>query len=164
MPLVTLSLGSNINPSFHIREAVKALRAQFDEVRLSPVYESEAVGFSGDNFLNLVVAMRTAESPGRLAAALKALEDRLGRDRSMPRFSGRTIDIDILTYGDLHGIHEGMELPRPETIRHAFILLPMADLLPDGVHPGLGRTWSELRDEFDAGTQRLWPIDFDWQQ
>ena len=70
MPVLSLSLGSNIDAASNIRKAVAALRAEFDNLRCSTVYESEALGFSGDNFLNLVVV---AETDKRLAAVLGAI-------------------------------------------------------------------------------------------
>jgi 2-amino-4-hydroxy-6-hydroxymethyldihydropteridine diphosphokinase len=164
MPLVALSLGSNINPSFNIRQAVVTLRANYPDLKLSPVYESEAVGFTGDNFLNLVATFATDESLDRLTERCRAVEDQQGRDRSAPKFSGRTLDIDILIYGELQGHHAGILLPRPEITSNAFVLRPLADLLPNGMHPALGRTFAQLWAEFDDNDQHLWPVDFDWEQ
>ena len=103
MPLLTLSLGSNIDAESNIRQAVSALRAQYPGLRCSSVYESEAVGFEGDNFLNLVAIVETDESLQDIQAWIKALEDAQGRDRSQAKFSSRSIDIDILTFGELCG-------------------------------------------------------------
>ncbi len=166
MALVTLSLGSNINPAFNIRQAVTALESRYGPLRVSPVYESEAVGFDGNNFLNLVIAMDIDDSLEDLAGTLKSIEDRQGRDRSTGRFSGRTLDIDILTFDDLTGAHAGMELPRPEITEHAFVLQPLADLLPRARHPLIGKTYEQLWSEFQrqgSRNQRLWQIPFQWQ-
>ncbi len=163
MPLLTLSLGSNIQPNKNILSAVDRLRNRFGDVQCSTVYESEAVGFDGDNFLNLVVAIETEEDVQTLNSYLKQLEDEFGRDRSAPKFSGRTMDIDILTCGDLCGSHGGVILPRGEILQHAFVLQPLAQLLPDAKHPELGRSYEELWQEFDHPEQKLWPIEFDWQ-
>jgi len=162
MPQVVLSLGSNIDPAFNIRTAVASLRSRYSNLQTSPVYESEAVGFEGDNFLNLVVALQTDDRLEALVAELKQLEDRHGRDRSAPRFSGRTLDIDILCYDDLQGIHAGIELPRPEISEHAFVLQPLADLLPDNRHPSCKVPYAQMWHEFDKAAQHLWRIDFDW--
>ena len=94
---------------------------------------------------------------------LKQLEDRYGRDRSAPRFSGRTLDIDILSYDDLLGLHAGIELPRPEISEHAFVLQPLADLLPDTLHPGRQISYAQMWQEFDRAAQHLWQVNFDWQ-
>lgn len=162
MPLLTLSLGSNIQPSKNVLLAVDRLRARFGEVRCSTVYESEAVGFSGDNFLNLVVATETDEDVAGVNSFLKQLEDEFGRDRSAPKFSGRTMDIDILSYGDLCGSHGGVNLPRGEILQHAFVLQPLAQLLPEARHPELDKSYSQLWQEFDHPEQKLWAIEFDW--
>lgn len=163
MPLLTLSLGSNIQPNKNIVLAVDRLRNRFGNVQCSTVYESEAVGFDGDNFLNLVVAVETEEDIKTVNSFLKRLEDDSGRDRSASKYSGRTMDIDILTCGDLCGCHGGVTLPRGEILEHAFVLQPLAQLLPDMKHPQLGRSYKELWQEFDHPEQKLWPIEFDWQ-
>ncbi len=166
MALVTLSLGSNIDPAANIREAVNVLRASHGPLRVSPVYESEAVGFEGDNFLNLVVAMEVDTCLESLATELKGLEQRQGRDRSAGGFAARTLDVDILTYDDLQGEVAGMRLPRPEITCYAFVLQPLADLLPDTRHPVLGKTYRDLWEEFrcsQGSSQRLWQILFSWQ-
>lgn len=152
-----------MQPRENILLVVKILRAHFKQIRCSSVYESEAVGFDGDNFLNLVLATETSDSIEGITAYLKELEDDTGRDRSAPRFSGRTMDIDILTYGELCGCHGGVELPRGEILEHAFVLQPLAELLPDEVHPVAGKCYAELWQNFDRPEQKLWPIDFDWQ-
>jgi 2-amino-4-hydroxy-6-hydroxymethyldihydropteridine diphosphokinase len=162
MPQVVLSLGSNIDPAVNIRKAVASLSSRFGEMQISPVYESEAMGFQGDNFLNLVVAFESDVELEALVSELKQLEDYQGRDRSAPRFSGRTLDIDILTYGRLQGIHAGIHLPRAEITEQAFVLKPLADLLPHALHPDRQVTYGELWQEFDSSGQRLWQIEFDW--
>lgn len=163
MPLLSLSIGSNVNPATNVRKAIDALRAHFGELRLSTVYESKAVGFDGDNFLNLVLATETEESLDSIKHYLKDLEDRLGRDRSKPKFSGRVIDVDILTYGDSDGSAAGLELPRGEITRNAYVLRPLADLLPETVHPPTGKTYGQLWQDYDKSRQALWSVDFDWQ-
>ena len=139
------------------------LRTKFPDLRCSRVYESEAVGFVGDNFLNLVACVETGLSLAEVSLTLKALEDELGRDRDQPRFSGRTMDIDILTFGDLQGEFDGIVLPRDEILQHAFVLQPLADLLPQQKYPVSGIPYAQLWSEFAKPDQTLWPIEFDWQ-
>lgn len=162
MPLLSLSIGSNVNPATNVRRAVAALREHFGDLALSPVYESEAVGFDGDNFLNLVLTVETGESLDSIKHYLKDLEDRLGRDRSKPKYSGRLIDVDILTYGDCDGSAAGLDLPREEITRNAYVLRPLADLLPEMLHPPTGKTYARLWQDYDKSRQSLWPVDFDW--
>ena len=101
MPTAYLSLGSNLDPVRHLREAIDALRERFGEVEVSAVYRFPAVGYAGADFLNAAAAIRTDLSPEALNAWLHALEDAHGRDRSGPRYSDRTLDIDIVLYDDL---------------------------------------------------------------
>ncbi|GAA5317598.1 MAG: 2-amino-4-hydroxy-6-hydroxymethyldihydropteridine diphosphokinase [Candidatus Pelagadaptatus aseana] len=162
MATVYLSLGSNIQRYRHLTAALDALCDQFGELTISPVYESEAVGFDGDHFLNLVVGIETALPVGELSAVLKAIEDDNGRDRSCPRFSGRTLDIDILTYDQVTGEVDGVDLPREEITENAFVLLPLADIAGDAVHPLIDRRYGDLWRDYDRN-QKLWSVDFDWR-
>lgn len=160
MPRVYLSLGSNIDRERHLRAALRALEARYGMVLVSPVYESEAVGFAGDPFYNLVVGLDTEERVGELAAVLRGIEDANGRVRGGPKFSPRTLDIDILTYGNACGEIDGVRLPREEILRNAFVLRPLADLAPNDRHPETARTFAEHWEAYDHGRQRLWRIDF----
>ncbi len=158
---VTLSLGSNIDRHHNIRAALGELRARFGRLELSPVYESEAVGFDGEPFLNLVARLETDLRVGELSEHLRAIEAEHGRVRGEAKFASRTLDIDILTYDDQVGVIDGVELPRGEILKHAFVLKPLADLLPGGVHPAEGRTYRELLAERDFSGQGLWPIELE---
>ena len=139
-----LSLGSNLEPEKHLRAALAELRAKFGAIVVSPVYRCKAVGFDGPDFLNLAVAIDTDLSPQALNDWLHALEDRHGRRRDVPRFSSRTLDIDIVLYDDLVMTGEGhLELPRPE-LKHAFVLKPLADIAPQAAHPLSRKTMAQL--------------------
>jgi len=163
MALVTLSLGSNIERDRHIRACLDALSATFGEVAISRVFESEPVGFEdGRNFYNLVVAFASDWPVEELQAWCKRLEFANGRRKDSPKFSPRTLDVDILTVGAATGVHGGVALPRDEILHHAFVLWPLADILPDARHPLDGRRYTELWQAFDADAQALWPVDFDW--
>lgn len=163
MSEVILSLGSNIDRERNIRSALNALRADFGEVAISPVYESEAVGFQGEPFLNLVALIHTDLPVGELSRRLRALEADHGRVRGGGKtFSSRTLDIDILTCDDLAGVVDGVELPRDEILKHAFVLVPLADLRPEGMHPTERKTYRELLTERGFEGQKLWRINFPW--
>lgn len=146
-----LSLGSNQQPEAHLRAAAAALRERFGVVRFSPVYRSVAVGFDGPDFLNAAAALETDLEPQALAAWLHALEDAQGRRRDVPRFSSRTLDIDLLLYDDRVLTGPGnLRLPREDLVEQAFVLRPMLDLAPTLRHPVLGKTLLQLwqaRDE-----------------
>jgi 2-amino-4-hydroxy-6-hydroxymethyldihydropteridine diphosphokinase len=144
MTWVWVSVGSNIERERHVRAALDALRARFGELRVSPVYESEAEGFSGDPFYNLVVGFDTRLSPEALHPVLRDIEDANGRQRGAEKFSPRTLDIDVLTYGDQVTDAGGKHLPRDEITRYAFVLKPLADVAAGQRHPELGRSFGEL--------------------
>lgn len=162
MAQVLLSLGSNIERYRHLCAALDALQDAYGELLISPVYESEAVGFAGDHFLNLVVELHTEQTVAELSAQLKGIEDRNGRLRSGPKFSARTLDIDILTYDALAGCVDGVDLPRDEITENAFVLKPMADIAPQQLHPVLQTSYESLWQSYDR-PQKLWPVDFRWQ-
>lgn len=139
-----LSLGSNLDAATHLRGAIAALRERFGEVVLSPVYRTRAVGFDGADFYNSAAIVDSELEPQALNDWLHALEDRHGRDRSGPRYSDRTLDIDLVLYDDR--VLEGpgnLRIPRPE-LKHAFVLRPLADIAPELVVPGDGRSLGEL--------------------
>ncbi|GHE39301.1 2-amino-4-hydroxy-6-hydroxymethyldihydropteridine diphosphokinase [Vulcaniibacterium thermophilum] len=139
-----LSLGSNLEPERHLREAIRALRARFGEVVVSPVYRTRAVGFDGPDFLNAAALIDSDLDPYALDRWLHDLEDAHGRDRSGPRFGNRTLDVDLVLYGNLTLQGPGrLQIPRPE-LQHAFVLRPLAEIAPDAVVPGVERTLAEL--------------------
>lgn len=158
---VYLSVGSNVYRAHNSRSAVHALRELFGEIEISPVYESAAVGFDGTPFYNFIVAINTHQSITEIILKLKAIEDAHGRDRRGPKFSSRSLDIDVVLYGDLVGEHEGIELPRPELFYNAFVLLPMADLLKDEPEPKTGSSYLELVSTL-AIEQEIERIDFEF--
>ncbi|MGD8175726.1 2-amino-4-hydroxy-6-hydroxymethyldihydropteridine diphosphokinase [Marinimicrobium sp. ARAG 43.8] len=163
MTEVYLSLGSNIDRYRHITAALDALSAQFGALTISSVFESEAVGFNGSHFLNLVVGVTTDLPLAQLWEGLKQIEDDNGRRRNGPKFCPRTLDIDILTYGDFVGEEAGVHLPRGELTENAFVLWPMAEIAPTLRHPELGQTYRELWAAYDKQRQNLWPVTFTWR-
>jgi len=162
MAKVLLSIGSNIDQQSYLTAGLDALSKQFGALLISSVYESVAIGFDGDNFYNLVVGIETELSVGELSGYLKALEDQNGRRRDCPRFSARTLDIDILTYDDTVGTVDGVLLPRQEVLENAFVLLPLAELVPKDVHPVAKLSYETLWQQYDR-EQTLWPVSFLWQ-
>ena len=142
---VLLSLGSNLQPERHLRAALEELRARFGTLRVSPAYRTPAVGFDGPPFLNNAALLHTGLALPELEAWLHALEDRHGRVRSGPRLADRTLDVDVVFYGDqvLRDAAGRVRIPRPE-LKHAFVLKPLADIAPDFVDPLSGRTLAAL--------------------
>jgi len=159
---VYISIGSNVNREHYVTAALDALSVWFGELTISPVYDSEAVGFDGSPFLNLVVGVDTSLPVAELSRRFKQLEADNGRRRDVPKFSARTLDLDILTHGDAVGRVDGVELPRGEILKNAFVLRPLADIAPEDVHPVCGKSYGRLWREYSTG-QKLWPVNFSWQ-
>lgn len=170
MAKVLISIGSNIEPAQNIRRAVRTLINEFELVRLSIVYESRAVGFAGDNFLNLVAYVETNLDVTQLQGLFKRIEIAQGRDLKAAKFTPRTIDLDILLYDDLVQAaspeHDQPQLPRAEITYNAFVLRPLAELVPNWKHPLLQQSYADLWRDFTASPQAeeqsLWPVVFDW--
>ena len=150
-----LNLGSNQERERNLRSAIRELKNHFTVIAISPVYESEAVGFDGESFYNLCVAIDTDMTPQQVNDTLHEIEDQHGRDREQPKFSGRTLDIDLILYGDAI-INEGkLVLPREDILKYAFVLKPLADIAADEMHPLLQKNYSELWNSFDQQSQPL---------
>ena len=155
MARVYLSLGSNLEPRRHLPAAIRELREHFGELVVSPAYRNTAVGFDGAEFVNLAVGLDTPLPPTALNDWLHALEDRHGRRRDVPRYSDRTLDIDIVFYGDLVLDGPGhLQIPRKE-LQHAFVLRPIVDIAPDFRHPVSGVSMAELWAAFPAQAEPL---------
>jgi 2-amino-4-hydroxy-6-hydroxymethyldihydropteridine diphosphokinase len=163
MARIFLGLGSNIQRERYIVAGLDALHDLLGELRLSSVYDSAAIGFDGQPFLNLVVAADTILEIGPLARLLRHIETAHGRPAQATRFSARQLDIDILTYDDRVGIIEGVELPRGEILDNAFVLRPLAELAPEVLHPVAGLSYASLWQAFDRSSQPLQRVDFQWR-
>lgn len=148
MVWVWVSIGSNIEREKHVCAALRALREQFGELTVSPVYETPAVGFEGDPFYNLVVGFDTDVAPQRLHGLLRRIEDANGRKRGAEKFSSRTLDIDALTYGNEITDAGGKHLPRDEITRYAFVLKPLADVAGEQLHPELRNSFASLWESY----------------
>jgi 2-amino-4-hydroxy-6-hydroxymethyldihydropteridine diphosphokinase len=153
-----LSLGSNIEPEANIRSAMSALKADFDDVAFSPAYRCPAVGFKGDDFINLAACINTRLKPLELRHYLAELENRHKRDRLAPRWSSRTLDIDILLYDDLYLMSPALEIPRKEILTTAHVLKPLADLAPELLHPLVQRTIALIWKDFPKNEVSLSPV------
>lgn len=155
MPRCHLSLGSNVEPERHLRAALRALRERFDALVASPVYESPVIGFDGAPFWNLAVGLESDLGVDALNAWLRALEDREGRRRDVPRYADRTLDIDVVAFGP-------QALDRPEW-QQAFLLAPLADIeprlpVPEGDET-VGDRWHRIQDSDEAASLKMLDVD-----
>ncbi len=155
---VWLSIGSNVEREKNVTGCIKALRKEFGELIVSQVYENASFGFEGSPFYNLVVGFDTDLSVEQLTQSFHKIEADHGRVRGGPKFAARSLDIDLLTYGD-QIIQEGtLVLPRPEILEYAFVLGPLAEVAGSERHPVSGETYSELWDGFDKANHILTPV------
>ncbi|MFV8461565.1 2-amino-4-hydroxy-6-hydroxymethyldihydropteridine diphosphokinase [Vibrio campbellii] len=161
MAIVYVSIGSNINREHHITESLKALNHRFAPLQISKFYDCEPVGFEGDNFLNLVVGFECDLPIAELSKTLHQIESDNGRQRESKEYASRTMDIDILLYGDQVGIIDGVELPRGEITEYAFVLRPLVDLAATANHPILNTSFQQLWNSFDQSSQKTDPIPFE---
>jgi 2-amino-4-hydroxy-6-hydroxymethyldihydropteridine diphosphokinase len=153
---VFIGMGSSINKLASINAGIAALQEEFGQLQISPLYESEAVGFAGENFYNLVVACTTELTVKALISRLKAIEIEHGREDNALKFSPRTLDLDLLLYD--HLIAEEINIPRAEITENAFVLKPLAELAPTLKHPVLDETYQQLWENYPKDKQRLWKI------
>jgi 2-amino-4-hydroxy-6-hydroxymethyldihydropteridine diphosphokinase len=148
-----------VNAEHHIRGAVRALINSFGDAEISPVYRSRSVGFEGGDFINLAARIQTAFKPGELRQYLRNLEDRYGLNRAAPKWSDRTLDIDILLFDDLVIRTDELVLPRTDILRFAHVLKPLVDIAPDLEHPIEGKTYAELWAQGDWEEAKLELLD-----
>lgn len=155
MPQVFVAAGSNVAPYEHMALATRELKRAFPDVRFSPWYRNSAAGFEGSDFINLVAAFETELAVEELRALLRAIEALCGRPRGAPRWAPRTMDLDVLLYGDLVCKRPDLVLPRPDLLARAYVLGPLADIAPDLKHPTAGVSIGELWRRFDQGSHPL---------
>ncbi len=163
MPRVFISVGSNIERAKNIASALAALKRHFGALTVSSIYESEAVGFQGDPFYNLVVACNSNLQVLDIADILLKIEEQHGRTQECKKFSSRTLDLDLILYGDLILKEGKLKLPRDDILHYAFVLEPLAEIAPDLRHPVSGWRYADLWRRFDKSALRQrritpWPI------
>ncbi|MDZ7734704.1 MAG: 2-amino-4-hydroxy-6-hydroxymethyldihydropteridine diphosphokinase [Gammaproteobacteria bacterium] len=159
MARIYIGVGSNINRDENLRSGIRRLREEFGDIDLSTVYETEAVGFEGDNFYNMVVGIDTELAPQQVYDLLHEIEAEYGRRRRQERYSSRKLDLDLLLYDDQVIKTEQFELPRYDVDEYPFVLAPLAELDGERRHPVSGRTFNELWQEYDKSDLRMRPVD-----
>ena len=162
MATVYLGLGSNESPEANLRLAISELEKRYGELAVSTTYRSAAVGFDGADFLNLAVRLECDDSPLAICGAIELIHDLAGRVRGSDKWESRTLDIDLLLYGDLVIDERPVRVPRDDILRYSFVLRPLAELAPDQVHPVTGKTMLEHWQEFDASSHPLEEVSVAW--
>lgn len=160
MTLLALSLGSNIERQKHLQFAIDGLHALLGQLSISPVYETRAVGFDGPDFYNLVVLADTQLELDPLIEQIRSIETAAGRIRGEKRFASRNLDIDILLYGDANLREQGWDIPRREIEYAAYVLRPLADVLPQGTHPLSGISFATMWRGYEDDSQRPMKVAF----
>jgi 2-amino-4-hydroxy-6-hydroxymethyldihydropteridine diphosphokinase len=156
-----LGLGSNLGDRRrNLQDALELLDTLDDGVRVirsSNIYETEPWGLADQpKFLNCVLEVTATVSPERLLALANQVEQTLGREWS-PRYGPRLIDVDVLLYGDITMDTPDLQIPHPRMEQRAFVLVPLAELADNIVHPVLGLTIGRLAKEVDGKCDvRLW--------
>ncbi len=152
---VIIALGSNLEPESNLIEGVRLLGEAVRLTAASRVYRTPPWGYAEQpEFLNAVAAADTELPPLALLDTLLEIEARLGRERTIPN-GPRTLDLDLLFYGDRVLDSERLTLPHPRLHERAFVLVPLCDVLPEIRHPRLGKTARELLQAVDRSEIRL---------
>lgn len=144
-----ISVGSNIDKEKNILSSLRALSQFFGDLIISSTYESEPVGFSGDTFYNLIVGFDSELDVKTITKQLRQIELDHGRTRDCKKFSARTLDLDLILYGDLIISDGRLQIPRDEIERYAFVLEPLAEIAGDLKHPVSKISYRELWEKFD---------------
>lgn len=153
-----VAAGSNVRPRSNLSRALDILGRGFPGLRASGAYANAAVGFTGDDFVNLVFAFPTGLPPADLIERLKSVERGCGRESGAPKWGPRTLDLDLLLYGDVVGRVAGRTLPHADLLTRAWVLGPLAELAPGLAHPVCGETFASIWRRFDQRAHPLTPV------
>jgi 2-amino-4-hydroxy-6-hydroxymethyldihydropteridine diphosphokinase len=143
---VHINIGSNEDRALRLTLALEVLEQEFSNIVVSSLYESPAEGFEGNDFYNIGVNATTDKSIHEVRATLKEIEDDLGRDRNLAKFSARIIDLDLVLYDGV--VEASLNLPRADILKYGYVLAPLAELSASGRHPIEGQTYQELWQAF----------------
>ena len=161
MAKIYLGLGSNIEPETYLKLGIRELCLRFGVLEMSNIYRSDAVGFDGADFLNLVLGFDSDLSPSEIHQAIEDIHSVAGRQRGESRYSARTLDIDLLIYGDLVIDAGPIRVPRTDILKYSFVLGPLAEIASALRHPETGRLITDHWAEFDKKSQPLTPVSVD---
>ncbi|HEQ3515587.1 2-amino-4-hydroxy-6-hydroxymethyldihydropteridine diphosphokinase [Vibrio cholerae] len=159
MSTAYIGVGSNQDRHQSIEAGLRALAELASQWRLSTIYECPSVGFASHPFFNLMVEMETELALPELMKQLKAIELRCGRLPNAQKYQDRTLDLDIVLYGDCVSENDPV-LPRPDIYRYPFVIQPLYELCPQRVIAGDGRTveqiWQQAQDLASLTPVPIW--------
>ena len=158
---VFLSLGSNIDPVENLQYACEELKKTFGNIQISSAYRNKPIGFEGNDFLNMVVKVKSRFNPNEILNYLRSLEAATGRNIGTGAFDSRTLDIDMILYNDLVHPEKPFKIPRQDIELYSFVLCPLAEIDPDGIHPVIGKTFKDLWEDFDQEEHLLDKVSLD---
>ena len=161
MSYIYISLGSNINREYNLKQGLTELAKEFGALTLSSLYESEAVGFNGSDFYNMVIGIETLNSIEEVASILRRIEYQFGREVEAKKFSPRTLDLDLLLFDDLI-LTSPAQIPRDEITTNAFVLWPLAEIAENLIHPINKLSYGQLWNNFNKASQTITKIPFSW--
>ncbi len=147
MANIHINIGSNKNRRKNLSKAIETIKVTFENTVFSRVYESKAFGFQGYDFYNIGINATTNFTISEVVSILHQIEDNIGRDRCSPKFSSRSIDLDLTLYDTV--IDKSHNLPRNDILKYNFVLMPLAELSPDLTHPQQHQTYTQLRTTMD---------------
>jgi len=159
--LAYISGGSNVEPEKHLLRAARELKRSFPGARFSRCYVNRAVGFDGPDFINFAAELPCDSDAAALREELQRIEALCGREPGAPRWAPRSMDLDVLLFGEQVFSMPGMVVPRPDLVKRAFMLGPLAEIAPAVMHPRELRRIDALWDEFDRAEHPLVPVALD---
>jgi 2-amino-4-hydroxy-6-hydroxymethyldihydropteridine diphosphokinase len=162
MAQIYVSIGSNIQPAENIRSCIAALSTLYPDLAVSSVYKSKSIGFDGEDFYNLVAGFESDKDIYTIIEQMKEIETLHNRARKSHRFTSRTLDIDLLLYGDMVMSTWEFNVPRDEIMQYAFVLCPLAEIAGDEIHPVTGATYQLMWQKFTDKSQQLSRLEFQW--
>lgn len=155
MPQIYVAAGGNVEPERYLQRALSELARVFGPLTCSSWYRNRAVGFEGADFINLAVAFASEREVHSVVEELHRIEFVCDRPRGAPKWAPRTMDLDLLLHGDLICQELKLVLPRPDLLKRAYMLGPLAEIAPDTVHPTAQLSIGELWARFDRAAHPL---------
>jgi 2-amino-4-hydroxy-6-hydroxymethyldihydropteridine diphosphokinase len=159
--LAYISGGSNVEPERHLTLAARELKRSFPGARFSRSYRNRAIGFDGPDFINFAAELPVRGDAASMRLELQRIESLCGREPGAPRWAPRSMDLDVLLFGDQVFSVPGLVVPRPDLLKRAFMLGPLAELAPALLHPVEHRTLEALWHAFDRGAHPLVAVPLD---